>query len=171
MYFFDCCFCDINWQTFWTAVGALVTIGGIIYAVVQLRSQVFNNLQRIFTDYRFAEARKNVFNMLIEKDHEKITYPIISKLEDDIGIICRKMDEFCHRTPLVSDREKIELWWNPIGKAWGLLQGVVEYEREKAHWNKKGSKKKKWREFENMGQKCLLAFPAKLPSKKNVKEF
>lgn len=166
--YFDCCFCDFNWQTFWTAIGAITAIVGIVIGGSQWQVQAFNNLQRIFTDYKFAEARKNVFNKLIETAPEHINDKIIGELEDYIGIICRKMDEFCHPTPLVSDREKIERWWNPIGKAWGLLQGVVEYEREKAHWTKG---KKKWREFERMGEKCLDKFPDKLPEDKKLEDF
>ena len=59
---FYCCFWDIDWQIIWTALGSIATIVGIIYAIKQLRVQVFNNLQRIFTENEFRSARSAVLN-------------------------------------------------------------------------------------------------------------
>ena len=152
---FHCCFCDFNWQTFWTAIGAIGVITGIGYAALQVRLQVWIKLQQLFTEDDFTKARGAVYKLLnedilIDENIDILQYSFKDdSIKDDIKTVCRKMDEFCH---LSSYFPIIKYWWNPIGIAWGLLEGVVRYEREQVDWDKK------WEAFEKIGNKCLAKF-------------
>ena len=113
--------------------------------------QVWINLQKIFTEDKFTEARSNVFKSL-DTDISELSNNDINDLKENIKIVCRKMDEFCHLKSFFWKRKIIKYWWNPVGKAWGLLQPVVRLEREETRWPKK------WEAFEYMGNKCLPMF-------------
>lgn len=148
----SCCFCEYNWQTFWTAIGAIGVTAGLVYTGHQIRLRVWINLQQIFTKDEFTKARSNVCNKLLDISLSSITDKDIIDLKKDIKEVCRRMDEFCHLGRYFSEDKILRYWGNPIGKAWGLLQEFVTWERERTRWPKK------WEAFEDMGRKCLAKF-------------
>lgn len=140
-----------EWNTFWTAVGAVATAVGvtaIAFAVRQLRFDAWLKAQEVFTAKEFVDARAAVF---AHYDDPANPWPQVGG--DAPLMLCRKMNELAHLMPSVG-RSNAEEWADPIGKAWLLLEPTVRMEREKSNWQKK------WTAFEDKGKAALKKHPA-----------
>jgi hypothetical protein len=51
--------------------------------------------------------------------------------------------------PVLEEKKMLDTWDDPIGKAWFLLEPIVEEEREHCHW------RKKWQSFQDLGRMAL----------------
>ncbi|MBI4931022.1 MAG: hypothetical protein HY841_09690 [Bacteroidetes bacterium] len=176
------CFCDcINWQTFWTAVGAIAATVGLYGLWYGQRLKTWNECQNIFTDPVFLVARTILLKLIPENDNMEIELPVLNRrnlksLRDGFGItdyktnysneerkeilqtiayyLCGQMDKFCHLAPSV-----------------GVLPFTGEDKMIAVWWNPIGKlwwlledvvqherdrlhSTKKWDEFENIGKKC-----------------
>src|SRR5437870_4484232 len=118
--------------TFWSAVSAMATIVavvGIFLAARQLRFNAWLKAQEIFTESGFVTARSTIFKLLNDSNAawgEK-------ELADGMQI-CRKMDElarlasFFGMTESLGRRRMLNVWDDPIAKAWFLLKPKVQAE-------------------------------------------
>lgn len=141
---------------FWTAVGAIATVltfSAVFFAARQLQLEAWLKAQEIFTKDDFTKAMGKVFSHL-SNDSSRW-----EQEDQEAGlIVCRGMDEFCHLAPYFgftkSEGEKkvLDVWDDPIGKSWVLLEALVMKERKKVKWNTK------WNAFDDLGRKAFLRF-------------
>ena len=146
----------MQWITFWTAVGAVAmvlgaiatsaAVLGILIAARQLRFEAWLKAQEVWVQKDFVRARGRIFSH-ITKPHDWDADDQEAALE-----VCRRMDEFCRLAPYFSFTESrgdeivLDVWHNPLGKSWLLLQPLVVTERDVVEWQTK------WDAFEHLGK-------------------
>ncbi len=134
---------------FWTAFEAVATtfMGVAVFvAVRQLQLEAWIKAQEIFTKDDFIKARGTVFS------HLSNAGSCWEQKDQEAGfIVCRGMDEFCHLAPyfafskIEGQKKVLDVWDDPIGKSWALLEPLVMEERKKVKWDKK------WKAFKELG--------------------
>lgn len=73
----------------------------------------------------------------------------------DAFLVCRKTDEFVRLAPFLGAvpwlgrRMTVNIWYDPIGKCWKLLEKFVDEERSRCGWPYK------WDAFQDIGQRSL----------------
>lgn len=139
-----------NW---WAGIGALATVAaavGIVLAVKQLRFNAWLKAQEIFVDEKFVEARGRIFRHL-----EPQAFTWDSDDQDAGLLVCRRLDELSRLAPYFAFRKSrgrevvLEVWAVPLGRLWGLLDPLVDAERDKVNWQTK------WNAFEELGGEAL----------------
>lgn len=138
-------------DTFWSAFGAIATGASavaIYYAALQFRFSAWLRAQEIWNAPEFTKHRGIVF--------ARVGKPV-EPWEGDEEVaaldVCRKVDEFARLKRYIGTRRLLNVWGDPLAKAWLLLEPVVVQEREKTGW------KEKWIEFERIGRKALERRP------------
>ena len=138
---------------FWTAIGALATvgaIGAIVLTARQLQFDAWVKAQEIWTDDDFTNARGRLFRFLRNGD---ATWQ--QQDQDDSRLVCRKTDEFARIVPYLAltkgggVRRVLKVWADPIAKSWAILKPFVLSEREETNWSSK------WDAFEALGEKAV----------------
>lgn len=138
-----------------TAMGELLLVVviaiGEFWVWLEIRETVKNGsfqswvkAQEIWTKKEFVDGRERLFLRF-----EQSTTTL---LEEDIGWVkdtCRRMDEFYHLAIFLGEDKFLDVWGNPVAKAWVLLEDVVATERDVSGWGTK------WHGFEEIGQKAL----------------
>ena len=142
-----------DWNTIWTAVGALATAAAayLIYlAGKQLRFEAWLKAQEVFVEGQFTQARTRLFRHLQETDS---TWSPTD--EEDGLLVCRRLDEICRLAPYFAftkaggENVILDAWDEPIGNSWGLLEPLLTAEREKVN------SMKKWEGFRSLGCKAV----------------
>ena len=138
-------------DTFWLAVGALATVVGVVaifYAGRQLRFAGWLKAQEIWVSDDFVVARGKLYARL-----EDLKQPWTPE-QKAVGLTaCRRIDEFVRLAPYLGKRRMLEVWGDPLAKAWLVLQPLVHEERELTGWSEK------WDAFVKVGTKALGARP------------
>ena len=137
--------------TFWTMVGSLASLAGataIGLAVRQLRFDAWLKAQEIFTDEHFVNSRGAVFARF---DDSQNPWPEVRGA--DALRVCRRMDEMAHLAGGVGRDKMLDVWGNPIAKAWLLLKPTVEFERTQSRWDNK------WEAFKALGEEAVRRHP------------
>ncbi len=141
-----------DWNTFWTAAGALATMGtglAVYYAAIQLRFEAWLKAQEIWVDKDFTDARGRLFRHLREPNSAWTQDD-----QQDALLVCRRTDEFCRLAPFFAftkrggRRRILKVWFDPIAKSWRLLKALVEQERSNVGWNTK------WAVFQEFGERA-----------------
>lgn len=147
----------MQWSTFWTAFGALATlaaVGGILLAGRQLRFDAWIRVQEIFVERKFVKARGRVFRHLRPESSRWDSEDQKAGLE-----VCRKMDDVCRLAlyfsliPFRGKRVFLEVFGDPLGKSWALLEPLVMVERRFVDWQSK------WNAFQQLGRAALNRLP------------
>lgn len=130
------------WATIWTAVAAFAVVitGAIIcyqagVAAKALRFEAFAEAQRIFTKPCFVKNRGMVF-----KKRRALAENEWTGDEREAALdVCRQMDRIAHLYWQGSIKKKLALmaWDDPVGKAWFVLEPLVEHERTDNGWPQK----------------------------------
>src|SRR5215216_3683140 len=149
----------MEWSTFWTALGAFATLAAVLSILVaarQLRFEAWLRAQEIFVDPKFVEARGRVFSHLKPPPRDW------DAKDQEAGFeVCRRIDDFCRLAPYLSFTKSrgrqtvLQVWGDPLGKAWGLLSPLVVAERNFVDWQTK------WDAFEILGNAALERFSEK----------
>ena len=145
----------IRFQTFWSAVGTIAAVIAAIATVIALRIiflarqqldfDAWLKIQEIWTNTEFTQARRRLFTRL---DNPAKLWT--SEEKQEALSTCAKMNEFSHLVVLFLDKRKmLELWDDPVGKAWLILKPLVQEERELVGWPMK------WMGFEDLGEQAL----------------
>ena len=122
----------IKSDVFWSAVGAIATVGGavaIFFAISQLRFEAWLKAQEIWNARKFTQARGCIFARLDSGNTEWT-----AKEKEEALDVCRKMDEFAGLIPYLPKRTALRIWGDPFAKAWLILQPIVVQERGKCEW-------------------------------------
>ncbi|MCH8054122.1 MAG: hypothetical protein IH895_08690, partial [Planctomycetes bacterium] len=142
------------WSTIWTAVTALAVVitGAIIgyqaYAAAKaLRFEAFEAAQRIFVEPCFLKNR----GMVLKKQRALTANEWTGDEREAALDVCRQMDRIAHLFWQRSIKKKRALtaWDDPVGKAWLVLEQLVEHERTKIGWPQK------WYAFEFFGAAAI----------------
>ena len=123
----------------------------VAYVVVrQLRQAAWLKAQEQWMNPAFLAAREKLFHFIANVESDS------GLTKADCYLICRNLDGFSllarHFTfadHLGSD-EVLDVWSDPIGKSWVLLEGFVELERGNSSWTAK------WKARKDIG---ILAYP------------
>lgn len=100
--------------------------------------------QQVWIEPIFREGRGFIFARL--RDPKKSW---LDSERAEAKEVCRRMDEFAHLVPYLSLMKVLDIWDDPIGKAWLVLEEVVRDERESSAWATK------WKGFETLGTEAL----------------
>lgn len=144
-------FAIIKSEVFWSAVGAIATVGSVIvilFATNQLRFDAWLKAQTIWMDTDFTLARGKVIARL---DSGNTNWTATEW--DEALDVCRKMDEFAGLIPYLPKRTALKIWGVPFAKAWLILEPVVGGERAKCRWPDK------WQAFERLGRSAFASLP------------
>ncbi len=150
-------------STIWTAldsIAAWVSSIAIVVAVYQLWFNAWLKAQDVFTEDSLVSARKAVFAHF---DDPQQPWP--DPRSNDARKVCRKMDEMAGLVPFLGRKKVLQVWSNPIAKAWLLLKPTVDEERCTSHWD---GKQPKWRKFEELGKDAVRRNPELEKLRRNV---
>jgi hypothetical protein len=137
-----------------TAIGELllvIVLGiGEILAFSELRHmgreeqfQSWLKAQEVWTQDHFRDGRGKIFQRL----HSGATAWTEQERQEALEV-CRKMDEFAHLLPFLGIERALDVWDDPLAKAWIVLEQVVKDERDRSRWQTK------WKGFEAIGRKA-----------------
>jgi hypothetical protein len=111
---------------------------------VSTRMSAWLKAQEVWTERRFTEGRGKMFMRL------RLGPAVWSAQDTEDGKeVCRRLDEFAHLAPFLGQDKVLDVWDDPLAKAWLVLEPVVLAERENSRWQTK------WQSFENLGQAAL----------------
>jgi len=136
---------DSGFATFWTAIGSIFTAVGavaVIFAAMKLDFNAWVKAQEIFTQTDFTEAR----GVVLPRYRTGKSVPWTPADKDKAMIVCRKMDEFARLIPFLRRPFVLKTWYDPIGKCWDVLEGIVLQEQQDCDWPEK------WAAFEQLGK-------------------
>ncbi len=133
-----------------TALAASIGAVGILVAARQLQFSAWLKAQKLWTEPKFRDARGAVLKHWPDPPNDWS--------EDemrDAFLVCRKTDEFARLAPFLGvapwfgRRTTVNIWYDPIGKCWKLLEKFVDDERSRCGWPCK------WDAFQELGQRSL----------------
>src|SRR2546426_9529767 len=112
---------NVDWNTIWTAVGALATIAAVVavyFAGRQLRLDAWLKAQEVWVGDEFTKARGRVFR------HLRGPEASWDREDQEAGLlVCRRTDEFCRLSPYFAvfeyraREEVLKVWDDPLGKS------------------------------------------------------
>jgi hypothetical protein len=100
----------------------------------------------VWTDKDFIEGRRV---MLTRVQYLGTAFAWSSRQKEIAMDVCRRMDEFAYLALFLDQKRVLEVWDDPLGKTWAVLQPVVEEERKNVKWESK------WSRFEELGSAAL----------------
>jgi len=152
----------MNWTLIFeagTAVAALIGFLAVFFVIQQIQFASWIKAQEVFNECEFRDARGAVLQRYwkSEKNRGKLK-------ESDASLVCAKMDEFArvvpYMKPFIRKKKVFNIWDDPIGKCWHVLENFIDKEREKTDWETK------WEAFEILGKKAY----AKVQQREKEKE-
>ena len=126
------------------AVAAIIAVVGVWWAARTFKFNTWLKAQAIYTADKFTESREAILS----------GYPVVLRVPLSVDDkkhalrVCRKMDELAWlRHYGLSDRKILEAWGKPMGKAWIVLEKVIEEQRS--------VDAEKWKNFEEIAIKAI----------------
>jgi hypothetical protein len=136
-----------EWSTIWSAVSAIATVAAafaIYFARKQLNFDAWLKAQDVWIEKSFTEARGKIFQRL-----KAPKTPWTDQDRIEAKQLCRKMDEFAYLVPYLGKDKVLNIWADPLAKAWIVLDPIVQQERKDCEWPTK------WSGFEKLGKAAL----------------
>jgi hypothetical protein len=131
-----------------SALGSLLGAGAILYAARQFRFQAMMKAQELFNQEWFRTARSTLFARLDESPRS------FSESERrEALVILSHLDEFARLESYIGRRRLIQIWGDPLAKAWILLEPLMADERIRAH------APEKWDVLASVCKRALRARP------------
>jgi hypothetical protein len=107
-----------------------------------------------------VSALLKAYDVWMEKEFRHGLAKVIRQLQNPSGgwneedrreakELCGRLDKFAQLVFYVGQDKVLELWDDPLGKAWLVLEEIVESERRSSGWTTK------WKGFENIGRKAF----------------
>lgn len=125
-------------------VGEFVAFLELRYVAKDRDFHTWLKAQEVWTQEAFVNGRGKMFVRL-----DNLRAPWTPDEEKEGKNICRKMDEFAHLAPFLGLKKVLDVWDDPLAKAWIVLQEIVDKEREATKWPEK------WKAFSTIGQMAL----------------
>lgn len=105
----------------------------------------WNKCQEIWTAEEFYNNRRKLFSRLDNSENSDWG----SDERKDALEACARMDEFTHLAEYLDREKMLDIWDDPLGKAWFILKEIVFEERKHTKWATK------WKGFETIGSEAL----------------